>query len=150
MAGAFRNEITLNSESGHTELKPLQMDLENILVTQGLYRKEAQAMIETWSNSWFEEGTRLFYIVPRSVIDSVLPLDIQPSPLETVRVFVGRMEIVTSSIEEDVRQAIAKNDRRMLEKYGRFLEPIAKRIGARSGLVDDVFSAYLTRGSRCN
>jgi hypothetical protein len=150
VAGTFRNEITLNSESGHTELKPLQMDLENILVTQGLYRKEAQAMIETWSDSWFEEGTRLFYIVPRSVIDSVLPLDIQPSPLETVRVFVGRMEIITSSIEEDVRQAIAKNDRRMLEKYGRFLEPIAKRIGARSALVDGVYSDYLSRGSGCN
>jgi hypothetical protein len=126
------------------------MDLENILVAQGLYRKEAQAMIETWSDSWFEQGTRLFYIVPRHMIDSVLPLDVEPVPSEIVRVFVGRMEIITPSIEENVRQAISNNDRRTLEKYGRFLEPIAKRIGARSRLVDEVFSAYLTRASGCN
>ena len=150
ITGTFRNEITLNSESLHSDLKNLQMDLENILVAQGLYQKEAQAMIETWSDSWFEEGTRLFYMVPRHVIDSVLPLDIQPSPLETVRVFVGRMEIITPSIEEDVQQAIATNDRRTLEKYGRFLEPIAKRIGARSTLLGNVYSDYLSRGSGCN
>ena len=67
-----------------------------------------------------------------------------------VRVFVGRMEIITPSIEEDVQQAIATNDRRTLEKYGRFLETIAKRIGARSTLLDNIYSAYLSRGSGCN
>jgi hypothetical protein len=37
------------------------------LVSQGLYRREADAMIETWRDSWFEEGMRVFYLAPRNV-----------------------------------------------------------------------------------
>src|SRR5207249_9877556 len=66
-----------------------------------------------------EEGSRLIYIVPRSVVDSILPLEIQPNPAQIVRVFVGRMEIITPAVEEDVKQAIANNDQPGLEKYGR-------------------------------
>ena len=40
-------------------------ELVRILVANGLYEKEAQAMVDTWSDSWFEEGARLLYIVPR-------------------------------------------------------------------------------------
>jgi hypothetical protein len=39
--------------------------LADNLVEFGLYRKEAEPMVETWRDSWFEEGIRLFYIVPR-------------------------------------------------------------------------------------
>ena len=49
-----------------------------MLVANGLYEKEAAAMVETWRDSWFEEGTRLFYIVPQASIDAILPLDITP------------------------------------------------------------------------
>ena len=48
------------------------------LVKQGLYRKEAAAMVSTWSDSWFEEGTRLFYFMPQSKVDEILPLQIRP------------------------------------------------------------------------
>jgi len=107
-------------------------------------------MIETWRDSWFEEGTRLFYIVPRRAIDSILALDIQPAPAEIARVFVGRMEIITPSIEEEVKAAIATNDRPVLEKYGRFLEPIARRIGTKSTMLDSIHSSYVSRASSCN
>jgi hypothetical protein len=149
-AGTLRNEITLHLESQQSSLMALQKDLERILVAEGLYPKEAQAMIETWRDSWFEEGTRLFYIVPKRAIDSILPLDIQPAPAEIARVFVGRMEIITPSIEEDVKAAIATNDRPALEKYGRFLEPIARRIGTKSTVLDSVYSSYVSRASSCN
>ena len=43
-------------------------------------------MIETWRDSWFEHGSRLIYIYPESEIDSILPLDIKPAPVRTVRV----------------------------------------------------------------
>ena len=36
-------------------------------VGEGLYRDEARAMLETWKDSWFEEGSRLIYIVPRGL-----------------------------------------------------------------------------------
>ena len=126
------------------------MDLERVLIDHGLYQKEARAMIETWRDSWFEEGTRLFYIVPRQTIDSVLTLNIQPTPSKTARVFVARMELITPEIQDDVRQAIARNDRSALERYGRFLEPAAKRIGASSTLLDAVYAKYSNDAGKCS
>ena len=150
IAGTLGREITLDPRSPQSSMTALETDLENILVAQGLYRKEALAMIETWRDSWFEEGTRLFYIVPKRAIDSILPLDIQPPPAQITRVFVGRMEIITPAIEEEVQQAIATNDRATLEKYGRFLEPIAKRIGVKSTLLDFLYQSYVVRASNCS
>ena len=129
LVDGFQNQITLDPKSLQTDDAGLFRDLERTLIEQGLYPLEAKAMIQTWRDSWFEEGTRLFYIVPKADIDSVLPLEIQPSPKDIARVFVGRMEIITPAIQEEVKQAVATNDSRALEKYGRFLEPIARRIG---------------------
>jgi hypothetical protein len=130
-------------------LTDLESALERILVQHGLYAKEASAMIATWHDSWFEEGMRLFYLVPRATIDSALPLEVQPSPGQIDRVFVGRMEIITPWLQDDVKQAIARNDRATLEKYGRFLEPIAQRAGVKSALLNEVRAAYLSRSSAC-
>jgi hypothetical protein len=102
----------------------LKQAVEDMLIAQGLYQDEAQAMFETWRDSWFEEGSRLLYIVPREFVDSVLPLSINPSPAEIVRVFVGRMELVTPATQRAVEQALATNDRITLTRYGRFLVPI--------------------------
>jgi hypothetical protein len=98
--------------------------LEEILTDQGLYADEAHAMVKTWQDSWFEEGSRLIYIVPRDFVDRVLPLSINPQPGRTVRVFVGRLEIVTPATERAVETAMAARDDATLSKYRRFLEPI--------------------------
>ena len=102
----------------------LRGDLEDILTAQGLYSDEAHAMLETWRDSWFEEGSRLFYIVPRAYLDSILPLSINPAPAQLARVFVGRIELVTPATERSIEAAIASRDRATLKKYGRFLNPI--------------------------
>jgi hypothetical protein len=149
LANTINGEVTLDREALQDNWAGLLMDLERVLIDHGLYPKEARAMIETWRDSWFEEGARLFYIVPKQTIDSVLPLNIQPAPLQTTRVFVGRMEIITPEIQTDVAQAIARNDRTTLEKYGRFLESIAKRIGAKSPLIDSVYNSYVNRAANC-
>jgi hypothetical protein len=86
-------------------------------------------MLETWGDSWFEEGSRLIYIVPASYLNTVLPLNIQPVPQQTVRVFVGRMEIISPATLEEVQQAIYSRDQATSRKYCRFLEPIMHRIG---------------------
>jgi hypothetical protein len=104
-------------------------ELQRILVANGLYEKEAQAMVETWKDSWFEEGARLLYIVPRADVDAILPLTIAPAPSATARVFVGRIELMTPATLRDVSEAISSNDRAVLARYGRFLQPIAKRAG---------------------
>jgi len=85
-------------------------------------------MIKTWKDSWFEEGSRLIYIVPRGFIDNVLPLTIDPAPGQIVRVFVGRLEIITPATAMTVKTAVARNDEVILNNYGRFLEPILQTI----------------------
>jgi hypothetical protein len=102
--------------------------LEELLTDHGLFAKEAKAMIETWRDSWFEEGARVFYFAPRRTVDTILPLEVVPEPTRVERVFVGRIELVTPAIEAEVRDAIAHNDGRVLQKYGRFIEPILARV----------------------
>jgi len=101
-------------------------DLQRVLISQGLFPDEAHAMLQTWKDSWFEEGARLFYILPHQFVETILPLSIQPTPNTTVRVFVGRLELVTPATQHAVERAFATNDRVTLAKYGRFLEPILR------------------------
>src|SRR4029079_16991401 len=44
------------------DARDLPGELERMLVGAGLYQREAAAMVNTWRDSWFEEGTRLFYV----------------------------------------------------------------------------------------
>jgi hypothetical protein len=111
----------------------LHWDLERMLIAEGLYAREAKAMVETWKDSWFEEGSRLFYLLPQSAVDAVLPLEITPKPAEVARAFVGRLEILTPAVLADAEQAFARNDFATLNKYGRFLEPIAGRLMSAAG-----------------
>jgi hypothetical protein len=112
-------------------LDSLYSEFEDILVAQGLYRDEAHAMLETWRDSWFGEGSRLFYIAPRTFVDAVLPLSIRPSPARLIRVFVGRIELVTQATENAVEAALLSGDHETLGKYGRFVDPIVDTIIAR-------------------
>ena len=71
----------------------LEAALRARLVAEGLYEREAQAMLDTWRDTWSEEGLRVLYIVPRRLTDDVLPLSIRPAPSSLVRVLVGRAEV---------------------------------------------------------
>jgi hypothetical protein len=102
-----------------------------LIASAGLYVKEAQAMLDTWQDSWFEEGTRLIYILPQRQVDAVLPLTIQPAPAEITRAFVGRIEMVSPGMKEDLETALASGDTAGLEKFGRFLSAFAPRINGR-------------------
>jgi hypothetical protein len=121
---SFSDETVLEPPSLTGSMDAPSGDLEGLLVDQGLFPDEAHAMLETWRDSWFEEGSRLIYIVPREFVDKILPLTIDPAPSQTVRVFVGRLEIATSATERAVETALATHDEVALSKYGRFLEPI--------------------------
>jgi hypothetical protein len=121
---SVQDQAILETPSVTGTFDSLRGDFEDILVAQGLYRDEAHAMLETWRDSWFEEGSRLFYIVPRPYLDSILPLSINPAPAQLARVFVGRIELVTPATEKSIEAALASRDRATLKKYGRFLNPI--------------------------
>jgi hypothetical protein len=128
--GAVNATVTLDPPTLDGSLSQLLADLAGDLEAQGLYRREALAMVETWRDSWFEEGSRLIYIVPSHAIDAVLPLHVEPAPSSTARVFVGRIELITPATERAVEQAMAKGDWSALDRYSRFLFSIQKRLSA--------------------
>jgi hypothetical protein len=117
-------QFTLAVPELNGNIDSLRQSVVDLLVAQGLYQDEAQAMFETWRDSWFEEGSRLLYIVPRAFVDSILPLRISPSPSQVVRVFVGRLELVTPNTQRTIEQAIQSRDTNTLNLYSRFLNPI--------------------------
>jgi len=132
-----KETVTERPETNKT-LPEVYAELEKILVSEGLYPKEAKAMIETWKDSWFEEGLRVFYVLSRKSTDKILPLKIEPRPKEIVRVMVGRAEVITPEMEEDVRKQVGRlrsgsaetreEVLNYLKKYGRFYEPVLKSI----------------------
>ena len=124
IAGAIAKEAVLDPPQPTGNVADLARELVGMLVAQGLYMDEAQAMVETWRGSWFEEGSRLIYVVPAEFVNEILPLEIHPAPAEIARVFVGRLELVTPRTSNAVETAFAAHDNATLEKYGRFLEPI--------------------------
>lgn len=132
MLGAVRGARTSEWPSLDASLADLRRELEDILVAAGLNPAEARAMIETWRDSWFEEGARVFYLLPPRAIDSMLPVTITPAPGSITRVFVGRMDVITPGDQQTVARAISTGDTAVLERYGRLLGPAADRILART------------------
>ena len=152
------SRATLSTPPLTGDVDTLAGRLETILTREGLYPREARAMVDTWRDSWFEEGTRVLYIVPRAAVDAMLPLDITPRPIETMRVFVGRLELITPATTAEVKRALETRDRAALLKYGRFLLPISQRIVAdpaagldAKGLEQFIYGTFadLTRGTSC-
>ena len=138
LCDAFTGEMTHERPAIDKSMDALLEDLKQILVANGLYEKEATAMIKTWRSSWFEEGMRVFYILPRQTTDAILPVTIEPRPAELVRVLVGRAEVITPQMEKTVQQQLSllrdpkpevrETAAREIRKYGRFSEPILKRL----------------------
>lgn len=116
------------------DLGSLRRELVAMLVDEGLYRREAEAMVATWRDSWFEEGTRLFYLLPGPAVDRILPLSITPAPVSVVRAFVGRIEIATPETLAEIERALVASDIRTLSRYGRFLDPFAAQVMSRPSL----------------
>jgi hypothetical protein len=124
----LRDTVRIEAPELTANLAGLQSELAEYLVEFGLYRAEAKAMLETWSDSWFEEGMRVIYIVPRVVVDAMLPLEVVPAPTSVARVFVGRVEMLSPWMRQRIQTAAAQSDVPTLEKFGRFLMPFADQI----------------------
>ncbi len=131
IVSADRTDLRIERPELNGTLESLRRDLREMLIARGLFAREAAAMVETWHDSWFEEGTRLLYVLPQSTVDGILPIDIEPKPAKITRVFVGRMEVVTPEMETEIAAAMQSQDRAVLRKYGRFLEPISAMIQPR-------------------
>jgi len=119
-------------------VESLKRDLEMLLAAHGLYAKEAEAMVRTWEDSWFEEGFRVFYVLPRQHTDAILPLEITPEPNNLVRVLVGRMEIMTPEAAQEIFRLLTRlksvpgtqnaEVSEVRQLYGRFLAPMIRSV----------------------
>jgi hypothetical protein len=82
--------------------------VQTALISTGLYPDEAQAMVNTWRDSWFtEDGVRVLYLLPRPWTDEILPLTLTPKPAELTRVMVGRVEIITPQVATNLFQLMS-------------------------------------------
>lgn len=131
------------SLDGSTDLasfsQKIGRDLAGRLEQSGLYRKEAEAMVNTWRKSYFEsDGVRVLFVLPQPWTDRFIPMNVHPKPTQLVRVMVGRTELLTPEREASA-QAAVKNlfseDGAVREKafsflrsQGRYVEPILNRV----------------------
>jgi hypothetical protein len=133
-----KTEVLVDRPALDDKLTELRQEMKTTLIANGLYEKEADAMLNTWRDSWFEEGLRVFYLMPRKTTDAILPIAIEPEPAGLVRVLVGRTEIISPEMEQSVTNWISNLSERSISsreaaineinKYGRFLEPILTQI----------------------
>ena len=81
---------------------PLELyaQLGALLTRHGLFDAEARAMLDTWRSTWFEDGLRVFYLLPTAATAAALPMTIDPPPDELVRVLVGRVELISPEVEQ--------------------------------------------------
>jgi len=130
--------VQLDLNGHRSQLEQLSGELGNkmaeSLVREGLYQREATAMVNTWKDSWFaEDGVRVLYVLPRGWTDRTLPLTLDPTPREVVRVMVGRAEVLSPEVEQGLAEALTKARRgdedaraeviRQFKKLGRFGQP---------------------------
>jgi hypothetical protein len=142
---------TQSVDLGHasfTDEESLKAALRSALVHQGLYEKEAAAMVDTWASSWLgDPGVRVLYTLPRAWTDRTLPLAITPAPQSIERVMVGRAEIITPAMEHALLSSVTRYIAAQPEErpkivaetralgMGRFTEAALRRLfvtGARS------------------
>ncbi len=139
------NSTTMTLPAEVSSLDSLGDEMVKALVKEGLYDKEAIAMVKTWKSSWFgEPGTRVLFSLPQAYTDQMLPLKLQPAPKTALRVMVGRLEILTPEKERIIEKligqlgsadpAIREQASTIITQLGRFAEPALTRI---SQITDD-------------
>lgn len=116
-------------------------DLAKAMVAEldkaGLYHDESIGMVKTWARQWFRTpGVRVLYLAPQAWTDRQIPLSISPTPQETVRVMVIRVEVITRKQERldlvaaadlDGVDAARARGEAYFQRLGRFAEPRLRR-----------------------
>lgn len=102
---------SISADFAKTEYQPnaiekLREEMKQALVADGLFDDEAEAMLNTWNESYFKSaGTRVLFLVPRPWTDYYLPIEIS-TPAKVQRVMVGRVDLITPRHREIVAELI--------------------------------------------
>ncbi|MBC8095772.1 MAG: hypothetical protein H7Y43_08160, partial [Akkermansiaceae bacterium] len=153
-------------EFASRNLARLRKDLLEALMQDGLFRDEAEALLNTWQLSYFKSpGMRVFFIVPPEWTDYYLPLSIS-APAQVDRVMVGRIELITpeqrvllakigSYSETEIAAAVGTLGTNLMNFILREPKTYAERYGKLTAgrapmndfiSVPDVFQTYLDLG----
>jgi hypothetical protein len=120
-------------ELGALDLAAAMALTARMLEEQGLYRKEARAMVKTWQESYFEtDGLRVLVPLPRAEVDWLLPLCLVPPPRESVRVLIARIDVLTPATEQAALAALPRlgTAEEARAHLGRFALPLLARLAA--------------------
>ncbi len=114
-------------------LKSVSENLGKALVESGLFADEAQAMVNTWSKSYFKTpGTRVLYVLPRAWTDAILPIRVTPQPTSLIRTLVGRVEVLSQEEERNLEAGLQdlkpETTQSFVNDLGRFAEPKLRRV----------------------
>ena len=135
-------EATIVESPEESTAEQLAAVVTQLLIREGLFEKEARAMVKTWRADWFgEEGTRVLYVIPPSLTEEFLPLRVTPRPDALIRVLVGRHDVLTpekeAAIDRNVEKfqgpsnAEARAADAALNKLGRYRAPAESAARAR-------------------
>lgn len=92
---ATTNSEFADSDYSIEHMGDLRSQVRAALTADGLNDDEATAMLETWKRAYFRApGLRLFFLVPRSWTDAVLPLTLSRDA-KVNRVMMGRIELIS-------------------------------------------------------
>jgi len=119
--------------------RQVKQHLTAALAKEGLFAREALAMTNTWEASYFHaDGLRVLYVLPRRLVDELIPIRINPAPDRLERVMVGRVEVLTPAREGELLRQVADMRspdakvrdaaRASLDRLGRLKEPVLRRL----------------------
>lgn len=97
-----------DEEHSPGNLELLHQEMHAALVDDGLFPKEATAMLDTWRHAYFESsGLRVFYLLPHEWTDARMPLTLSQDA-DVSRVMVGRIELISRE-QRDLIEQIRRN-----------------------------------------
>jgi hypothetical protein len=98
------------SDYSPSRMMDLRKEMRAVLISEGLFTDEADALLNTWQASYFQSsGLRLFFLVPRAWTEYVLPLT-TTLPCDKTRVMIGRLELVTSEQRARLRRITSSKE----------------------------------------
>ena len=104
--GGLKQNETVNissTKSSYAFVDAKLKEFQKALMKLGLYENEVIAMFKTLESSYFtKRGFRIFYILNPKEVALAIPINIIPEPLEIKRVFIGKCDIFTPEIEQQL------------------------------------------------
>lgn len=112
----------------------MRQRMAECLEEAGLFPKESAGMTQIWQKDWFEtDGVRVIYLNPAAATASLMPLKIDPAPVESIRTYLISIECLQDSKENVIKEmilnlgdnkySVREAAQRQLIQFGKQTEP---------------------------